>query len=135
MRVLISSTFDGGANPMAGAVVWVMRERMDAVLRSLGAPIPANATPAQAWVAFAQACKGIDCKPVLEQLKTHLVTATKLDTTGKATISTQAAATGTYYLFAQVRTPDNLLVWDVPANLSAGDNNVTFTAANAEKLH
>lgn len=134
MRVLISSQFDGGANPMAGEVVWVMRDRMDAVLRSLGAPIPANATPAQAWATFATACKNTNCSPLLAQLKTHVVTATKLDAAGKATISTQSAATGTYYLFAQVRATDSVLVWDLPANLSAGDNNVTFTAANAEKF-
>jgi hypothetical protein len=134
MRVLISSAFDGGANPVAGEVVWVMRDRMDAVLRSLGAPIPANATPAQAWAAFATACKNTNCSPLLAQLKTHVVTATKLDASGKATISTQAAATGPYYLFSQVRVADGILVWDVPANLVAGDNNVILTPANAEKL-
>jgi hypothetical protein len=135
MRVLISSASDGSTNPMAGQVVWIMRERMDAVLRSLGAQIPANATPAQAWVAFAMACRGKDCSPVLAQLKTHVVTATKLDEAGKATISTQAAATGTYYLFAQVRTPSGALVWDVPTNFSAGDNSVTLNDKNAELIH
>jgi hypothetical protein len=134
MRVLISSAFDSGANPMAGGVVWVMRERMDSLLRSLGAPIPANATPAQAWVRFAAACKGMDCSSLLAQLKTHVITATKLDATGKATIATQAAATDTYYLFTQVRVADGVLVWDLPANLGAGDNNVVLTPANAEKL-
>ncbi|WP_188757786.1 hypothetical protein [Edaphobacter acidisoli] len=135
MRVFITSAFDGGANPMAGQVVWVMRERMDAVLRSLGAPIPANATPSQAWIAFAMACKGRDCSSALAQLKTRVVAATRLDAGGKATISTQTAATGTYYLFAQVRGPGGLLMWDVPANFQPGDNTVTLTATNAELIH
>jgi hypothetical protein len=135
MRVLLSSEFQGGTNPMAGGVVWVMRERMDAVLRSLGAPLASNVTPAQAWMAFAVACKTTDCKPVFEQLKTHLVTTTKLDATGKATISSQSASSGTYYFFAQVRTASGLMVWDVPANVVAGDNSVTLTAANAELIH
>ncbi|MBS1798769.1 MAG: hypothetical protein JSS95_02990 [Acidobacteria bacterium] len=135
MRVLISSSFEAAANPMAGETVWVMRERMDAVLRSLGAPIPSGATPAQAWVTFAQACKGKDCSSILAQLKAHVVAATRLDTTGKATISTQTAATGTYYLFAQVRTANGVLVWDVPASFAPGDNTVEFTPANAEVLH
>lgn len=120
---------------MAGEAVWVMRERMDSVLRSLGAPIPASNTPAQAWVSFAMACKANDCSPLLAQLKTHVITATKLDGAGKATISTQAATTGTYYLFAQVRTANGVLVWDVPANFAAGDNNITLTAQNAELIH
>jgi hypothetical protein len=135
MRVLINSTFDGAANPMAGQVIWVMREPMNVLLRSLGAPIPAGTTPAHAWTAFAVSCKGKDCSPVLAQLKTHVVTSTKLDENGKATISTQAAATGTYYLFAQVRTPDGVLVWDIPANFAPGDNAVTLTSKNAELIH
>jgi hypothetical protein len=112
-----------------------MRERMDDVLRKLGAPIPPNTTPAQAWQAFATAClgKGVDCTPVWTALKSHFVTATKLDATGKATLSA-TATTGAYFLFAQVRSPEGLMVWDLPQTFVAGDNTVTLTAANAEHL-
>jgi hypothetical protein len=136
MRVLITATLTGAANPMVGQVVYVMRERMDEVLRKMGAPLKAGVTPGQAWQAFATECsKGtVDCAPILKELKSHFVTTTKLDAAGKATITTQAATTGTYFLFSQVRTPDGLMVWDVPANLAAGDNSVSLTAANAEKL-
>ena len=135
MRVLITSTFASNTNPMAGQTVYVMRERMDDVLRKLGAPIPPNTTPAQAWQAFATACQGqgVDCAPVLNALKSHFVTAAKLDAAGKATLSA-TATTGAYFLFAQARSPDGLLVWDLPENFVAGDNNVTLTAANAEHL-
>jgi hypothetical protein len=134
MRVIITSAFASGANPTAGQTIYIMRERMDAVLRNLGAPVPANATPAQAWQAFATACRGVDCGPVFTALKSHFVTAAKLDTAGKATLSAQAA-TGSYYLFAAVRTPNGALIWDIPANLSAGDNTITLTDANAELVH
>jgi hypothetical protein len=112
-----------------------MRERMDDVLRKLGAPIPSNTTPAQAWQAFATACQGqgVDCAPVLNALKSHFVTAAKLDAAGKATLNA-TAATGAYFLFAQVRSPDGLMVWDLPETFVAGDNNVTLTPANAEHL-
>ena len=133
MRVIITSTFASAANPMAGQTIYIMRERMDAVLRKLGAPIPANATPAQAWQAFATACRSTDCTPVLTALKSHFVTAAKLDSTGKATLSAQAA-TGAYFLFAQMRTPEGLMVWDLPAAFAAGDNAITLTATNAELL-
>ena len=134
MRVLITSAFTSGATPTAGQTIYIMRERMDAVLRQLGAPIPATATPAQAWAAFANACRGVDCTPVLTELKSHFVTAAKLDATGKATLSAQAA-TGAYYLFSAVRTPKGALIWDIPANFSAGDNTITLTDTNAELIH
>ena len=47
------------------------------------------------------------------------VTATKLDASGKATLSAKAAA-GTYYFFAIVPNAGGSLVWDIPANLVAG---------------
>ncbi len=134
MRVIITSAFSSGTNPTAGQTIYVMRERMDDVLRKLGAPIPATATPAQAWAAFATACSGIDCGPVLTALKSHFVTAAKLDANGKTTLSAQAT-TGAYYLFAAVRTPGGSLIWDVPANFVAGDNTITLTDQNAELIH
>jgi hypothetical protein len=135
MRVLITSSFAANTNPMAGQAIYIMRERMDDVLRKLGAPVPPNTTPAQAWQAFAAAClgKGVDCTPVWTALKGHFVTATKLDATGKTTLSA-TATTGAYFVFAQVRTPDGLLVWDLPQTFVAGDNTVTLTPANAEHL-
>jgi len=134
MRVLISSTFPAGANPLAGQIVWLMRDRMDAVLRSLGAPIPANATPAQAWLAFAKWCQSRDCKSMQESLGRLRLAQTTLDASGRATISSQSAAAGPYYFFALVASPAGALLWDVPANLSAGDNTVTFTPATAENI-
>jgi hypothetical protein len=135
MRVIITSNFAASANPMAGQTIYIMRERMDDVLRKLGIPIPSNNSPAQAWQAFATACQGqgVDCAPVLTALKSHFVTAAKLDSAGKATLSA-TATTGAYFLFAQVRSPEGLMVWDLPENFVAGDNSITLTAANAEHL-
>lgn len=137
MRVLITAALTGAPNPMAGQIVYVMRERMDEVLRKMGAPLKEGVTPGQAWLAFATECSkgGVDCAPIFQELKSHFVTTTKLDAAGKATISTQAATTGTYYLFAQVRSANGVLVWDVPANFQPGDNTITLTSANAELIH
>ena len=118
---------------MAGQKVFVMRERMDEVLRKLGIPVPPNTTPGKAMQMFATACRSTDCKPIFEGMARYYVTATTLDNTGKATLSAQAA-TGPYYFFAVVRTPNGSLIWDVPANLAAGDNSVTLTASNAENV-
>jgi hypothetical protein len=134
MRVLITSGFPANANPVAGQSVYVMRERMDDVLRKLGIPVPPNSTPGKAMQTLATACRTMNCGPVMSGLSHYYVTAAKLDSAGKATLSAQAA-TGSYFFFALVRTPEGSMVWDIPSTLSAGDNNVTLTAANAEVIH
>ena len=134
MRVIITSQFPAGDNTMAGQKVFVMRERMDEVLRKIGVPVPPNTTPGKAMQMLVTACRSTDCKPIFEGMAHYYVTAATLDNTGKATLSAQAA-TGPYFFFAVVRTPTGSLVWDLPANLAAGDNNVTLTASNAEAIH
>jgi hypothetical protein len=134
MRVLITSGFPANANPVAGQSVYVMRERIDDVLRKLGVPVPPNATPGKAMQTLTTACRTMNCGPVMSGLSHYYVTAAKLDSAGKATLSAQAA-TGGYFFFALVRTPEGTMVWDIPSTLSAGDNNVTLSAANAELIH
>jgi hypothetical protein len=132
LRVLIHAQF-AGADPLVGQHVIVMRERMDETLRELGLPVPAGTTPGKAMVELAAACRGKNCKPIYAALGKYFITSTTLDANGKAILSAHAS-TGSYYFFATVRTTKGALVWDVPANLVAGDNTVTLTAANAEVL-
>jgi hypothetical protein len=133
MRVLITSGFPANANPVAGQSVYVMRERIDDVLRKLGVPVPPNATPGKAMQTLTTACRTMNCGPVMSGLSHYYVTAAKLDSVGKAILSAQAA-TGGYFFFALVRTPEGTMVWDIPSTLSPGDNNVTLSAANAELI-
>jgi hypothetical protein len=135
MRVLITSEFPSGPNPLIGQSVIVMRKPIDQVLRELGIPVPPNATPGQAMQTFAATCRTSDCRPIFSGLNSYSVTAVKLDSTGKAVLSAQAA-TGPYFIYAIVRVPNGpSYVWDIPTNLSAGDNTITLTAANAELIH
>jgi hypothetical protein len=132
-RVLLSSTFTG-ANPLAGQTVFVSRKPMDQILRELGVAVPANATPAKAMQALQTQCHSTQgCSSAIKGLSSYYVTTTKLDSTGKATLSA-TAATGPYYFFAIVPSGSGSTVWDVPANLAAGDNAVSFTAANSEQI-
>jgi hypothetical protein len=135
MRVLIAAEFPSTINPMAGQSIFIMREPMDEVLRKLGVPVPPNSSPGKAMQTLATACKTMDCRPVMSGLGPYYVTAAKLDNAGKATLSA-TAATGPYFLFAIVRTPDGAsLIWDIPTTLHAGDNTITLTPANAETIH
>jgi hypothetical protein len=90
---------------MAGQSIFIMRERMDEVLRKLGVPIPLNSTPGKAMQALSTSCHAMDCRPIMTGLGKCYVTTAKLDSTGKATLSAQAQ-TGPYFLFALVRNPD-----------------------------
>ena len=132
-RVLLSSDFSG-TNPLAGQAVFVSRKPMDQILWELGAAVPANATPAQAMKVLQTQCHSAQgCSAAIKGMPKYYVTTTKLDATGKATLSA-TAATGAYYFFAIVPDGGGSLVWDVPANLQAGDNQVAFSQRNAERV-
>ena len=133
LRVLLSSNF-AGPNPLASQAVFVSRKRMDQILRELGVPVPANATPAQAIKALQTLCHSPQgCTAIMQKLPSYYVTTTKLDTAGKATLSANAA-TGQYYFFAVIPSNGGTIMWDIPANLAAGDNTITFTQANSERV-
>ena len=107
---------------------------MDQILRELGVGVPAKATPAQAMKLLQVQChtpKG--CTSVIQGLSKYYVTTAKFDTTGKATLNA-TAATGPYYFFAIVPDSTGSLVWDVLGNLAAGDNTVTFSQSNSERI-
>ena len=132
LRVLIHAQLTE-ADVLAGQHVFVMRESLDSVLRKLGLPVPTGATPAQAMVKLAEACRTTDCKPIYAGLGQYFIASAALDAGGKATLSA-TATTGPYYFFAMVRTAKGAFMWDVPVQLVAGDNTVALTAANAEAL-
>lgn len=134
-RVLLSSQFSG-ANPLAGQAVFVSRKPMNQILRELGVPVPAQATPAQAMKALQAQCHAAQgCGSVIQGMAKYYVATTRLDTSGKATLSA-TAATGPYYFFAIVPGGGGgSLMWDVLANLAAGENKVTFTQANADRVN
>jgi hypothetical protein len=132
--VLLSSSFSG-TNLLAGQAVFVSRKPMDQILRELGVAVPAKATPAQALKALQTQCHSQQgCTAVIQGMPKYYVTTTKLDAAGKATVSA-TATTGEYYFFALVPSAGGgSLMWDLPADLRAGDNNVAFNQANADRV-
>jgi hypothetical protein len=132
-RVLLDTSFPG-TNPLAGQTVFVMRKPIGDVLRELGLALPANSTPGQSMKALQTQCHSTQgCSSMIQGMSRAYVTTTKLDASGKATLSAKNAA-GTYYFFAIVPNQGGSLVWDIAANLAPGDNRVTLTAKNAEEV-
>ena len=133
-RILLASSFSG-TNPLAGQTVFVMRKPIGDVLRELGLAVPANATAAQAMKNLQAQCHSTQgCSSIIQGMHNFYVAATKLDASGKSTLSAKTAAAGTYYFFAIVPNSGGSLVWDIPANLIAGENTVMLSAKNAEEV-
>ena len=112
-----------------------MHKPIDEVLRELCVSVPPNATAAVAMKTLQTLCHSPQgCSSVISGLRSYYVTATKLDSSGNATLSA-TAGTGTYYFFAVApASSGGSLIWDLPANLIAGDNRVTFTDANVQRM-
>ena len=134
LRVMLTSDFIG-ANPLAGQAVFVSRKPMQQILRELGVAVPSQATPGQAMKVLQGQCHSAQgCSSVIQGMSKYYVATTKLDSSGKATLSA-TGVTGPYYFFAIAPESGRSVVWDVPANLAAGDNTVTFTQANSERVN
>jgi hypothetical protein len=132
-RVLLGTNFTG-SNPLAGQTVFVMRKPIGRILRESGVDLPANATAGQAMKALQMLCHSPQgCSSAIKGMSSSYVTTTKLDGTGKATLSANSD-TGAYYFFAIIPNAGGSLVWDVPANLVPGDNAVTLSRGNAEAV-
>ena len=133
-RILLGSSFFG-TNPLAGQTVFVMRKPIGDVLRELGLAVPPNSTAAQSMKNLQTQCHSTQgCSSIIQGMHNFYVAATKLDASGKSTLSAKTAAAGTYYFFAIVPNSGGSLVWDIAANLVPGENTVTFSAKNAEEV-
>jgi hypothetical protein len=107
---------------------------MSRILAELGLSIPENATSGQAMKALQTLCHSSQgCTAVIQGLPKYYVTTTKFDSSGNAALNA-TATTGPYYFFAVIPSPGGSVVWDILANLVAGDNTITFTEANSERL-
>ncbi|HWB31915.1 MAG TPA: hypothetical protein VG714_01955 [Acidobacteriaceae bacterium] len=135
MTLAITSSFPIAKNPLAGAVVKLMTDRFDNVLRKAGAPVPAGTTPGQALAAYVQACPPpTGCPAAAQLMKQYYVGTATFDGNGGATISA-AVPPGSYYVICSASGTTGALVWDLPVNLKAGQNNsILLTATNAELL-
>jgi hypothetical protein len=133
MTLSITSSFPIAKNPLGGAVVKLMTDRFDNVLRKAGAPVPAGTTPGQALLAYVSSCPPPNGCPAAAQLmKSYYVGTATFDNNGAATLSAPVPP-GNYYIFCSAKGSKGGLVWDMPVTLKSGPNNtITLTATNAE---
>ncbi len=133
MTLAITSSFPIAKNPLGGAIVKLMTDRFDNVLRKAGAPVPAGTTPGQALAAYVQSCPPpTGCPAAAQLMKQYYVGTATFDNNGSATISA-AVPPGNYYVICSAQGTSGALVWDMPVALKAGQkNSIVLTATNAE---
>ncbi len=135
LRLAITSIFPARANPLAGHVVYLMKERIDNAMRRVGAPIPAGATPGKALQAWATAClPPNDCKSRTEALSQYYIGKATVDSTGRA-ILLAPVPPGSYFVFSSASVQGGIMVWDLRTDVKAANNAIVLEARNAEVLH
>jgi choice-of-anchor C domain-containing protein len=128
----VASGFPAGANPLAGKWVFLMKDRFDNVLRSIGAPLPPGTSPRQAWQTLTQRCRPpADCKNVYGAIATFFAAKMMMPGSGPALFSPNVPA-GTYYVMSATSVNNSSVVWDVKVELKPGANSVVLDQRNSE---
>jgi hypothetical protein len=110
----------------------LMKDRFDYVLRKLGGPIPANATPLQTWATYVTTCKPpADCKALNQSINGFSAGGVKLDANGKGNFP--AVPPGVYYVMGMVAFENQPVYWDLRAELKPGANTLVLSVQNAER--
>jgi hypothetical protein len=133
MTLAITSTFPIAKNPLAGAIVKLMTDRFDNVLRKAGAPVPDGTTPGLALAAYVQNCPPpTGCPAAAQVMHPYYVGTATFDGNGAATIHADVPP-GNYYILCTANGTSGALVWDMPVTLKSGQkNSIQLTATNAE---
>jgi hypothetical protein len=133
LTLAITSSFPIAKNPLAGAVVKLMTDRFDNVMRKAGATLPASTTPGQALKAYVTSCPPpAGCPAGAQKMKQYFVGTATFDTNGAATLNA-AVPPGNYYIVCSAAGIAGALVWDMPVTLTAGGkNSIVLTATSAE---
>jgi hypothetical protein len=133
-RLLITTAFPTGANPLVGRNILLMKDSYENVLRKIGVPIPPGTTPGKAMKSFAIACRPpADCKAANAAMAPYFVGRATVDPTGKAIVAPQLPP-GSYFVSVAAPTTGAVLVWDVKVDLKPGENSVTLDPHNAESV-
>jgi hypothetical protein len=134
-RLLITSAFTSGANPLVGRTIFLMKDTYDNVLRKIGAPIPPGTTPGKAMQAWAQACRPpADCRAATSAMTPYFAGRATVDSSGQAIIAPQVPP-GPYFVSVATPISGGVLVWNVKVDLKPGENSLVLDPRSAETVH
>jgi hypothetical protein len=123
---------DQAPKPVAGMPVWLLNDSFGSLLRRTGlldGPPGAKTkvTPLRAWATSCFTSSPI-CGGMLSEVQGHIVGASKMDATGRATF--QAVPPGSYYVLALSALNQEALIWDLRVDLKSGANSVIIDPHN-----
>ena len=134
-RLIVSSAFPAGANPLVGTTLFLYKDSLVNVLRKAGASVAPNATAGAALRAMLMSCKPpADCSAISDAMEPLIAARALMDSAGRSAI-TPPVPPGRYYVSVTARNRDSILVWDVKVDLKPGDNSVVLEQSNAETVH
>ncbi len=121
----------GAGNPLAGHLVFLLKDSMNNLLMKQGMQPPAGKNAVQAWDA---ACvqKAPLCQQMVAGMKPYVERMAKADDSGKATFSN--LPDGSYYLFTTSHNANPPLAWDLRVEVKSGTNSVVLDQKNAGPL-
>jgi hypothetical protein len=134
-KLSVVSAFPAGKNPLAGKQVLLMKHRLADLLRGAAFNLPPRTTPAQAWVAMADACEPPkNCDALTSKINADIATGFTMPASGRGVFDDSVAA-GIYYVSCHSSLEDPvILLWEVKVVLKPGANAVTLNTGNAETI-
>jgi hypothetical protein len=133
-RLLISSAFPAGANPLVGTTIFLYRDSLANVLRKAGASVAPAASAGEAVRTMVISCRPpADCSSMAAAMEPLIASRALIDSSGRATI-TPPVPPGRYFVSGTARSHDSVLVWDIKVDLKQGDNSVVLDQSNAETV-
>jgi hypothetical protein len=121
----------GAANPLAGHLIFLMKDSMNSVLMKSGMHPPEGKTAVQAWDASCMQ-KAPACQQAVAGLKPYVERMARADASGNATFSN--LPDGSYYVFTSSHNANPALTWDVRVDVKSGANSIVLDQKNAGPL-
>jgi hypothetical protein len=118
-----------GVTPMADRDLWVLKDPVEAILTGVGVKPPPYGSVLQSFVS---ACKYRFpvCERGMQAIKARSVGTAKTDAAGSARIP--PLPPGPYHVFADAVLDNRVFMWDVPIQLTGGENMLTLDQRNAK---
>jgi hypothetical protein len=128
----VAARLPGSTNPLAGKQVFLMKERLDKIVRSGGLHLAPGASAAEAWGMMLHSCpKPTDCSALNTKMNNNIVTAFTMPASGRGAF-TDKLRPGTYYVSSYTLIGFVMMVWDVKVDLKPGSNTVELNDNNGE---
>ena len=118
----------GGASPLAGQGVLLLKDSLETALAKGGFQPPAGLSPIQGWISACQN-RAPDCQKAAIAIGADAAAARKADANGK--VEFPGVPAGTYFVVSAAPLSNQVVRWNLKVDLKPGANSVTLDQRNA----